>query len=282
MSKKRFINTKFRSDGYILDLDPSEKLLFIYYLTNDHTDLCGMYELPIRKIAFETWFDKDMISKVEARFTKDGKIQRIGNRVYIINFGKHQTLNPSIKKWIQRSLKLVPEEIKLQFISNNTTEWPHSDTEDIQDDTEWWQTGDSLGTESDIPKPWLTPKPKPWLKNSPKGEEQAPQSEYWDPKINSLLEKIKLHNGGLVDWTIKEQRRFWKMLVDKIDELESVKSWKYTVDGILEMILQIIGKNEFHSHKIVGPKKFYYNLAWLMQVCKQEIQKGKKEPPKTF
>lgn len=281
MSKKRFINTKFRSDGYILDLDPSEKLLFIYYLTNDHTDLCGMYELPIRKIAFETGFDKDMISKVESRFAKDGKIQRIGNRVYIINFWKHQTLNPSIKKWIQRSLKLVPEEIKSQFISNNTTEWTHSDTDYIEDVTEWGQTVDSLGTESDILKPWPKLKPWLWLKKSPKGEEQAP-TVYGDPDVNMIIEKIWLYNGGIVDGTKKEQRRYWKMLLDKIKEIPSVQQEKYTAEGILEMILKIIEKNEYHSHKIVGPKKLFYNLAWLMQVCKQELEKTKKSAPKEF
>ena len=33
MSKKRYVNTVFWDDAYITNLDPSEKLIFIYLLT---------------------------------------------------------------------------------------------------------------------------------------------------------------------------------------------------------------------------------------------------------
>jgi hypothetical protein len=53
MPKKRYINDNIREDNYIMDLDPSEKLLFIYLLTNNKVSLCGIYELHIRKIEME-------------------------------------------------------------------------------------------------------------------------------------------------------------------------------------------------------------------------------------
>ena len=34
MAKQRYINTKFWRDSYIEDLDPIEKLLFLYLLSN--------------------------------------------------------------------------------------------------------------------------------------------------------------------------------------------------------------------------------------------------------
>ena len=104
--------------------------------------------------------------------------------------------------------------------------------------------------------------------------EQAPT--YWNKDINDVLEKIKMYNNWIVDWTVKEQRQYWKMLLTKINKIESVENWKYKPADLLEIILKIISKNEYHSHKIVWPKKIYYDLAWLMQVCKQEIQKEDK------
>jgi len=110
--------------------------------------------------------------------------------------------------------------------------------------------------------------------------EQAPT--YWDLDTNNILEKIKMYNNWIIDWTVKQQRQYWKMLLNKINEIESVENWKYAPADLLEIILKIISKNEYHSHKIVWPKKIYYELAWLMQICKQEIQKEKWKEVKEF
>ncbi len=110
--------------------------------------------------------------------------------------------------------------------------------------------------------------------------EQAPI--YWDNDVNNILEKIKMYNNWIIDWTVKEQRQYWKMLFNKISKIETVANWKYTADWLLEIILKIISWNEYHSHKIVWPKKIYYELAGLMQICKQEIQKEKGKTAKEF
>ncbi len=125
MAKVRMVNTRIRADWWVLDLDPSEKLLWIYLLTNSHVDLCWIYEIHIRTIAMETWFDKDMIEKVFNRFIKDGKIRKEENWVYIINFSKHQSKNPSIEKWIQRSLETIPKAI-LDSLYAGCTQAVHS------------------------------------------------------------------------------------------------------------------------------------------------------------
>ena len=41
--KQRYINTKFWDDNYVIQLDPSEKLMFIYFITNPLTNICGIY-----------------------------------------------------------------------------------------------------------------------------------------------------------------------------------------------------------------------------------------------
>ena len=111
MSKQRYINTKFWNDSYISALDPVEKLMFIYFLTNEHTNLCGIYELPLKVIAVETGIDKEMIMKIMGRLKS--KIYYIDGWVYIKNFIKHQSNSSEmVKKAIDNGLNEVPQEIK--------------------------------------------------------------------------------------------------------------------------------------------------------------------------
>jgi hypothetical protein len=126
MAKKRYINTRFWSDNYISGLDPSEKLLFIYLLTNPFTDICGVYEISIKQIALDTGLDgQEMIPKIIGRFSRDNKIHYIDGWVVIKNFIKHQGDSPQVKKGIDRSLKDVPDYI-LDKISKKDIEYPYS------------------------------------------------------------------------------------------------------------------------------------------------------------
>jgi len=109
MSKQRYINTRFWDDGYVATLDPIEKLLFIYCLTNPLTEISGAYELPLRRIAFDTGIDKDMILKVFARFAENDKIHYRDGWIFLPNFIKHQSDSPTVVKGIETSLKSVPD-----------------------------------------------------------------------------------------------------------------------------------------------------------------------------
>lgn len=108
MAKERMINTKFWDDSYIVSLDPIEKLLYLYFLTNPLTNIAGVYEIQLRRISFDTGIDKDMVQKIIDRFTADDKIFFIDGWIAIKNFSKHQRDNPSVKKGIEMSLKFVP------------------------------------------------------------------------------------------------------------------------------------------------------------------------------
>ena len=106
-------------------------------------------------------------------------------------------------------------------------------------------------------------------------KEDKEKSSYWDENINECLEIIKKYNWWIIDWTQKEQRIYWKNLIWKLEKIDSVKNWNYTRAQVLQMILEIVSKNSYHSQKISWPKKIYYELWGLMQICKQEISKQK-------
>lgn len=111
MAKYRYINTKFWDDNYIINLDPIEKLLFLYLLTNPLTTICGIYEIQLKRVAFDTGIEKDMVEKIIKRFTDDSKVFYIDGWLAIKNFEKHQSTNPSIEVGIERCKNDVPKQI---------------------------------------------------------------------------------------------------------------------------------------------------------------------------
>jgi hypothetical protein len=113
MAKQRMVNTRFWDDDYTSNLDPIEKLLFLYFLTNTSTNICGVYEIPIKKIANETGIDKEMVLKIIGRFTKDLKIFYKDGWAVVRNFIKHQNQrSPKVQKGIEIELLNVPESVR--------------------------------------------------------------------------------------------------------------------------------------------------------------------------
>jgi len=110
MAKERYVNTKFWDDTYIISLDPSEKLLFLYLLTNPLTNIAGVYEITPRRISFDTGFEKDMVRRILDRFEADGRIKYQDGWVAIKNFIKHQkTKIHTVKRGIEIALQAAPE-----------------------------------------------------------------------------------------------------------------------------------------------------------------------------
>ena len=98
MSKLRSVSTQFWSDPWIEDLSASEKLLYLYLITNEKTNMLGVYELSIKKISFETGISKDTIEKAITNFEKAGKVKYINSHIILLNFTKHQNYNTNMKK----------------------------------------------------------------------------------------------------------------------------------------------------------------------------------------
>jgi hypothetical protein len=63
MAKQRVVNTRFWDDDYIMELGPTEKLVFLYVLTNPLTDLCGAYQITLKRISFDTGLRRKKASR---------------------------------------------------------------------------------------------------------------------------------------------------------------------------------------------------------------------------
>jgi DNA-binding MarR family transcriptional regulator len=77
MAKQRYVRTNFRTDSYIEILSPDEKLIFLYLLTNESTNLCGIYEISLKRIAFETGVKLESVVSIIDKFSEDKRIFHI-------------------------------------------------------------------------------------------------------------------------------------------------------------------------------------------------------------
>ena len=111
MAKERYVDTRFWDDNYIVKLNPEEKLLFIYFLTNPLTNICGIYEVTSRRISFDTGIMEEKILETLKKFEGDNKIKHDSNFIIIKNFTKFQKNNPKINEGIIALLRELPKGI---------------------------------------------------------------------------------------------------------------------------------------------------------------------------
>jgi len=109
MSSQRPIKDEMWSDSWFYDLDPSEKLVWVFLLTNERQNVAGIYEANIRWICSNTGFDKQVIEQILKRFEDSNKIAVRGGWIVLLNHYKHQSTSPKIEEGIARILKEVPE-----------------------------------------------------------------------------------------------------------------------------------------------------------------------------
>jgi hypothetical protein len=117
MSKLRSVSTAFWSDPFIEDLSPDEKLLFLYLITNEKTNMLGIYEASIKKMAFETGLSLDKVKKALKEFERLSKVKYVENYVILLNFLKHQNFNTNMKKSAIDVYNSLPKALKDKSLS---------------------------------------------------------------------------------------------------------------------------------------------------------------------
>lgn len=121
----RSVDTRFWEDGWVRKLNALDRYMFLYFLTNTHTNWCGVYELDLAMMAFESGIDKeDLERSIFPRLSP--KVIYVDGWVYIPNFGKyHNSNSEDARKGFKRAFEQVPEEIqcKIKEIETNYTLW---------------------------------------------------------------------------------------------------------------------------------------------------------------
>jgi uncharacterized phage protein (TIGR02220 family) len=114
MAKLRSVSTTFWSDPFIEKLSPKDKLLFLYLITNEKTNMLGVYENTIKKMSFETGLPSNEVETILKRLEGFGKVKYINNWVMLVNYMKHQNYNPNMKKSAIDCYNELPNELKIK------------------------------------------------------------------------------------------------------------------------------------------------------------------------
>lgn len=115
MAIYRNVQMAFWSDTKIADdFTAKEKYLYLYLLTNPHSNLCGCYEISISQIALETAIEKKEIPELISRlqdvhkvilFSKDTK------EVLLLNYHKYNwTSSEKFRKPLEKEIDNVKNE----------------------------------------------------------------------------------------------------------------------------------------------------------------------------
>ena len=96
MATQRYISTSFWDDAWIRSLDPSEKFVYLYLMTNPLTNIAGVYEITVDRICFDTGYNADTVDRILIRYRKAGKVYRYKSYIILPSWPKHQ-------QWMKRS-----------------------------------------------------------------------------------------------------------------------------------------------------------------------------------
>lgn len=115
MSKQRMIDPKLWSDQWVRKLNPLDRYLFIYLLTNERSSWCGVYELDLGVMAFESGIDeRDLEKSMLPRLSP--KVLYVDGWVCFRNWDKyHNNGSEQTKKGIENAWEAVPEKIRLKI-----------------------------------------------------------------------------------------------------------------------------------------------------------------------
>ena len=113
------ITTRIWADPWFEGLDTESKLVWMYLLTNQQTNLIGVYEISLKRISNETGVELNRLQTVLDGFANGFKIIWNGSYMVICNFLKHQNIaNPNMEKSADKVFNSLPSDIKKVLLSH--------------------------------------------------------------------------------------------------------------------------------------------------------------------
>ena len=130
----RKVHVTFWRDEFVESLTPEQKFFYLYLLTNDRTTQCGIYEITIKQMCYDTGYNDDTIKKLIEYFVGTGKVRYSveTKEIALKNWVKYNDSNsPKVKACIDNELKKVKNRVLIQYIYSMDT---HSQEEEEQEE----------------------------------------------------------------------------------------------------------------------------------------------------
>lgn len=125
MAAYRKISITFWSDSFVQSLTPEAKYFYLYLMTNTRTTQCGIYEITISQICFETGYNSETVVKLISQFESYGKIKwsQKTNEIALKNWAKYnESTSPKVRSCVANELKSVKNKVLIQYLYSMDTE----------------------------------------------------------------------------------------------------------------------------------------------------------------
>ena len=135
----RKIHVSFWKDEFIESLTPEQKFFYLYLMTNDRTTQCGIYEITIKQMCYDTGYNEDTIKKLIEFFTKCGKIQYslATKEIAMKNWAKYNdSTSPKVKSCINKELLKVKDTVLIQYAYSMDTHTQEEEEEEQEEEQE--------------------------------------------------------------------------------------------------------------------------------------------------
>ena len=115
--KTRIIQTRFWDDEFVSECDIYTQHLYIYLLTSQYVNICGMFQLPEAKIKFEAKLTDHQFSQAKSILESSKKVFFFKGWIYIVNARKNNRYEKSDdnKTACNNELDKVPSLVKNYF-----------------------------------------------------------------------------------------------------------------------------------------------------------------------
>lgn len=119
MAVYRKIHVSFWADPFIMDLQTDQKLFYLYLLTNDKTKQCGIYELPLKQICFDTGFTEEQAKKLINFFVAQNKIKYSANfrEIALKNWNRYNgSESPKVFECVCNEIQHIKDETLIRYV----------------------------------------------------------------------------------------------------------------------------------------------------------------------
>ena len=109
MANYRNISMDFWTDSKVVDdFTPEDRYIYLYCMTNPHTNLCGCYEISVKQMANETGYNTDSVRHLLRRLDNSHDVLRYDagtKELLILNWWRY---NWTASDKLNRPLPRVP------------------------------------------------------------------------------------------------------------------------------------------------------------------------------
>ena len=164
----RKVHVSFWRDEFIEGLTPEQKYFYLYLLTNDRTTQCGIYEITIRQMCYDTGYNDETIKKLLEYFITKGRLMysESTKEIALKNWAKYNDSNsPKVRACIDKELIKVKNRVLIEYLYSMDTHTQEEQEEEEEKEEEqeqvnidfeffWIEYDKKVGDKKKLIKKW--------------------------------------------------------------------------------------------------------------------------------